>query len=52
MLQNINAEIYEQNLLCLPSHNKIEKNYIDKILVVIQDFYLKNEHNKKNRNRQ
>ena len=50
-LQNINAELYEQSLLCLPSHNKIEKSYIDKILRVIQDFYLKNEYNKKNRNR-
>ena len=50
-LQNINAELYEQSLLCLPSHNKIEKSYIDKILRVIQDFYLKNEYNKKNRDR-
>ena len=46
MLQNINAEIYEQSLLCLPSHNKIEKNYIDKILENSR-FLLKNEHNKK-----
>ena len=50
-LQNINAELYEQSLLCLPSHNKIEKSYIDKILRVIQDFYLKNEYYKKSRNR-
>ncbi len=41
--QNANAELYERSLLCLPSHEKIEKNYIDKILRVIQDFYLKNE---------
>ena len=45
---NINASLFEKKLLCLPNHSKINKNYIINVSNAINNFYLKNDKNKRN----
>ena len=37
----INAEKYEKELVCLPLHKKIKKNYIDLVTQNIENFFNK-----------
>jgi dTDP-4-amino-4,6-dideoxygalactose transaminase len=38
-LQSSNAEKYENEIICLPNHRKISKEYIDCIVDAISNFY-------------
>jgi dTDP-4-amino-4,6-dideoxygalactose transaminase len=39
--KNINADYFENHLICLPSHSSIKKNLIDKYCIEIENFYAK-----------
>ncbi len=43
--RNKNSELFEKKIICLPSHSKINKNYIDNILYTINQFYLYHDQN-------
>ena len=42
---NKNSELFEKKIICLPSHSKINKSYIDNILYTINEFYSSHDQN-------
>ena len=39
----VNSERFENEILCLPNHNKINRNYIDRLINEIEIFYKNNK---------